>query len=272
MIYGSVATAYRPGGYGLGIADARLINDSGRLLPYSFDGEEVLSLEIGYKASLMEDTLRVSTAIYRYDYKGYQDQDFVFNELQGVYADLPTNTGDAQNSGFEIESTFLATQNLTLNVSYSFADTAYKTGLSVRDIANFETPLSLFGSAPKSTKGQPLKGIPKHKGTIYGDYTFDWGELLVSFFFSHNYTDSYSSRSLGSYFNQVPEKHRTDVALIFAQPDDSVRLRFFIDNLFDQTNFYGVSAGGVNNNFRLTGNLIDKRRLGLDFIVRFGDG
>ena len=272
MVYGSVATAYRPGGYGLGIADARLVTDSGSLLPYSFDGEEVLSLEIGYKASLMEDMLRVSTAIYRYDYKGYQDQDFVFNELQGVYADLPTNTGDAHNNGFEIESTFLATQNLTLNASYSFADTAYKTGLLVQDIANFETPLSLFVSPPKSTEGQPLKGIPKHKATIYGDYTFNWAELLVSFFFSHNFTDSYSSRSLGSYFNQVPKKHRTDVALIFAQPDESVRLRFFIDNLFDQTNFYGVSAGGVNNNFRFTGNLTDKRRFGLDFIVRFGEG
>ena len=106
LVYVSATTGYRAGGYGLGIADARA-GEAGSITPLSYDQEEVLAFELGYKGTLLDETLQLNMAVYTYDYENYQDQIDSYDPRQEVVRDVPTNTGDARNTGFEADITWL---------------------------------------------------------------------------------------------------------------------------------------------------------------------
>ena len=76
LIYGSVTTGYRAGGYSLGIGDSRAV---GQLLTY--DQEEVVAYELGYKGTLLDGQLQVNASAYVYDYSDYQDRIEIFLSL-----------------------------------------------------------------------------------------------------------------------------------------------------------------------------------------------
>ena len=45
---------------------------------------------------------------------------------QATFLELPTNTGSAINQGWEVEGTWLATDELTINANYSLTKTEYQ--------------------------------------------------------------------------------------------------------------------------------------------------
>ena len=70
----------------------------------------------------------------------------------------------------------------------------------------------------------------------------------------------------------MPARHQTDASLIWSSPDESLRVRAFVDNLFDARNYRSLSAGGLGNNYRLTGTLLRPRSFGIDITKTFGEG
>ena len=282
LVYFGATTGYRSGGYGLGIADAR-VGPPTALKPLSYDEEEVIAIELGYKAQFRDDTLQVNASIYRYDYEGYQDSVVVYDETQNAFRDIPTNTGDAVNQGFEIEVVWLATDNLTLNANYSYTDTEYQDNVYFLEDDDHRRPEALFPSTPDpadveatlgpfNAKGSSLKGIPEHKGVMWG--TYKWNTEVGSFFVlgTVSYTGEYYPNGLERDFDMVESRTRTDVSLIWESLDRKRRIRFFVDNVFDEVMYRGFGTGGAGNNYKFTGSMLGTRFWGIDARWEFGDG
>lgn len=280
LVYFSATTGYRAGGYGLGILDAR-VGPPTALKPLSYDEEEVLAYELGYKGEFLDGTMQVNASIYRYDYEGYQDNVVIYDPLENSFRDIPTNTGDAVNQGFEIEATWLATDNLTLNGNYSYTDTEYQDDVYFLENDDPTRPTALFPIDPDPsnpggtpglylTKGSSLKGIPEHKAVLWGSYRWETRVGRIMLNASTSYTGESYPSSLERDLDKLDSRLRTDVSLIWESNDQKRRVRFFVDNVTDERNYRSFSTGGASNNYKFAGSLLAERYWGMDARWDFG--
>jgi hypothetical protein len=68
----------------------------------------------------------------------------------------------------------------------------------------------------------------------------------------------------------MPERHRTDVSLIWRSSDGKSRVRLFVDNVTDEVNFRELQQGNHDFNYRLQGTLLQERTFGIDLQREFG--
>ncbi len=270
LIYLSATTGYRAGGYALGLADARVGPTPTELKPLSYDEETVIAYELGYKGTLLDGTLQLNAAVYRYDYEGYQDSVDIFDPTQNAFRSIATNTGDAINQGFEVEITWLATDNLTINGNYSWTDTEYQDEFFLLEDDNPLAPEPLFGERPFAIEGNRLKGIPEHKATVWGSYEWrtEIGKIVAGA--SVAYTGEYNTSGIERPLDELDSRLRTDVSLSWYSKDEKIRVRAFVDNVFDERMYRGIDTGTAANNFRYTAQLLYPRYWGVD--IRYGFG
>ena len=270
LVYLSYTTGYRSGGYGLGTLDARDLTGPTLNSIYSYDEEEVGHTELGFKGTFADGTLQLFSSLYRYQYDGYQDSVVIYDEVQATFRELPTNTGSAVNQGWEVEGTWLATDNLTINANYSLTKTEYQDNVLLLEDDNPLAPVPLYGEVSHQLKGSSLKGIPEHKFTAWGNYRFDLPNSTLAIAAYYSFTGEYNSESIDREFDKLPDRHQTDASIIWTSGDGLLTVRGFVDNLFDARNFRALSAGSLSNNYSLTGTLLRTRSFGLDVTRRFG--
>lgn len=136
LFYFTYAEGFRPGGFN------RIDNDG---VPKTYVSDEVTNYEIGWKTSLLDDTLRFNGAIYQIDWDGLQVGITDFNISVITFT---TNAADAEITGFEGDLTWQPNDELTLAAAWSFNDTELvRVPVGVTDIAPEGSRLAL---APKT--------------------------------------------------------------------------------------------------------------------------
>ncbi|WP_416307962.1 TonB-dependent receptor [Neptunicella sp. SCSIO 80796] len=156
MTYITYAEGFKAGGFNtLGMADP-------------FAQEEVDNIEVGLKSTLLDNKLKLNLSAFDYDYTNLQ-----ILRLTGSNGNIPVynvRNVDAAGKGFELESTWAATENLNININYAYLDTEY-------------TRYSLFEgeTAADDQTGQPLSGVPKNRFFLGADYFIpaDSGEFML---------------------------------------------------------------------------------------------
>ena len=303
LMYFSVTTGYRAGGFALGVLDARSSTGEAGcvpaggfyancLKPVSYDAETVTAFEIGYKGTLLDGRAQVNASIYSYDYENYQDQIDSFDAARGTSVDTVVNAGDATNQGFEIEATWLAGDYLTLGGNYSYTDAKYDESYLVTERNDFNLPNSLFQFAldengdrvqneigqnvfnldayVRDVQGNPLKRIPKHKATVFGSYDVPVESGMVSFNLTYSYTGEYSSSAFQRAADLVPSRKRIDMSISWKDNANKWIARAFVDNVSDERVYRGIGIGTEFSNYRTTGERLYPRYWGLDVTRRFG--
>ena len=301
LMYFSVTSGYRAGGYSLGVLDARSQNAAAGcvnlgfyvncLSPVSYDKETVIAYEVGYKGTFAEGRGQVNASIYRYDYEGYQDQIDTYDSAQNRSVDTVTNAGDAVNQGFEIEVSWLLGDYLTVGGNYSYTDTEYSESYLVTERDDPSLPNSLFQYALnedgsrvttatgfvfnldaylRQVEGNPLKRIPKHKGVVYGTYDFPMESGTLSFNATVGYTGEYWSGAIQRELDRVPARHRVDLSVNWRDNSEMLIIRGFVDNLTDERVYRGFGTGIESDNYRLTGERLYPRYWGIDITRKFG--
>ncbi len=118
LMYASVSTGFRAGGFNTrGVDDATL---------QPFDEESVVTYELGHKADwdLAGIAARSSLALY---FQTYEDIQNTVSFYEGTRLVTRTeNAAKAEISGLELELTLMPTDDLTLNMSYSWVDAKFK--------------------------------------------------------------------------------------------------------------------------------------------------
>jgi iron complex outermembrane receptor protein len=186
LLYGSVSTGYRAGGF-----NTRGTDDP-TLKP--FDPERVTTYEIGNKQDWEVGgmPLRSNLAIYWQDYKDIQHTGSFYDN--DVLVTRTENAAKAEIKGFEADLTLMPTENLKLMLSYSYVDAEYK---DKRDI---------IGGVEVDTSDNPFRYIPEQSLTASIAYTLpvdaSVGEMSVMA--SYYWQDEMTSHALINQFPIMP--------------------------------------------------------------------
>jgi outer membrane receptor protein involved in Fe transport len=109
MVYGKVATGYRPGGPNAALAGA---------VP-SVDSDTLISYELGLKSIFLDGRALLNVSVFDIDWKDIQQA--IVNEA--CSCSFLANAGDAYSRGFELEGSFRPIAGLTIgyNAAYTRA-------------------------------------------------------------------------------------------------------------------------------------------------------
>ena len=112
MVYGTVSSGFRIGG----LNRANIPFAPG--IPESFDSDDLINYELGYKASLFGQRVRLSSALYYIDWS-----DMVLDQFDASGA-IPflTNVGDSEILGFEFNANASLSENLEFAIGGSVID------------------------------------------------------------------------------------------------------------------------------------------------------
>jgi outer membrane receptor protein involved in Fe transport len=144
MLYGRVATGWRPGGPNV------LPPNPPAGVPTTFNPDSLIDYELGVKSTLPNENLSFDADLYDIEW-----QDIQLLEVVDGYG-INGNGGRANSKGVEANVTWLPLDRLTLNLNGAFAD------------AQLSNDAPVVGGL----KGNALPYSPKWSGTLNGDYTF----------------------------------------------------------------------------------------------------
>ncbi|MEQ1439023.1 TonB-dependent receptor [Fontimonas sp. SYSU GA230001] len=177
--YLSYATAYKSGGFNT--RDPQVSAASGAAsdgtnygfgFVEGFKPETVRSLEAGIKSEWMQRRLRFNAAVFDSHYRDMQTNFMV----PGTISDTKSrNAGKARMRGAEIETAFVALQDLILAVQYAYLDAKVEEVIDVdgNNVANL----------------YPFIAAPRHSYVASADWTFlrgNWGDLRA--YLNYQYT------------------------------------------------------------------------------------
>ena len=167
MYYGSVTKGFKSGGWNAFDGSP------------SFEPEEVLSYETGFKTDLNDGTLRLNGSVFYYDYKDLQVSTFQ-NGLT-----VTTNAADATVYGAELELSAVPTPQLLLNASVGYLSAEFDEFISANGRCPADaTPAELAGGCNGAAAGETrvadlsgntLQNAPELKANLNGTYTWETG-------------------------------------------------------------------------------------------------
>lgn len=234
LAYANVATGYKAGGYYDGDSSK---GDN------TYRPELLTSFEAGVKGRFLDNKLRLSAAVFTYDYKDLQVSYVDINPLTNAIGTITTNAARAKNTGLEIESKFALSENGTINFALGLLNAKYK------DFGFAALPP--VGTAPSTRpvginyQGKRLDKAPDT--TITLGYTHDWTLAnggAVTAYVGTRYSASYV---LSNFAIAQPQQYtqksftRTDIRATYTAPGDKWYVQAYARNLENKSVMTGFT-------------------------------
>ncbi|MFT5134273.1 MAG: iron complex outermembrane receptor protein [Gammaproteobacteria bacterium] len=175
-IYAMVSKGYKPGGHSVG----NQTNTDGAPAFNSPYGKETLwNYELGFKAELLDNRLRLNASIFHLEWKDLQFESFFFltpGELSTNF-EQTINIPDAEADGIEVEFVAIVTDNFTLSGGFGYIST---------EITSQQT-VELSGGWRPELQGLGLPKAPELTANLVGEYRWPMGnnEAWVRLEFIH---------------------------------------------------------------------------------------
>lgn len=137
--------------------------------PGPVNPEELVSYEIGYKADLFDNLIRLNTAAYSYDYKGLQVQTLTGTGLGGSTGSSLQNAANAKINGVELEIQYAPSSSFNLSAYAAFSDSKYE------DFKSFSglTPAAVGNVAiSEDVSGKELARLPDFSASVTPKYNW----------------------------------------------------------------------------------------------------
>ena len=256
-LYANMAKGYKSGGYStFGIENDGSQDFGGVLAPGSkplgFDPEESTSYEIGAKTTLLEGSMLLNIAYYRYDYKDLQ---LVIFESG---SQLVKNLGEAESQGIEMDMHWTPGENWDIRAAWAWQDSEITEELEPGD----------------GTKGNELPMAPEFSGSVIATYSYpiDTGSLYLTL--QHVYQDQVYGGHGNIKTATVDSWHETALRVGF-DSNKNWSVVLWVENLTDEVYF---ERGWENadeddlNGFGLVNTLVwpaKPRTVGLTFDMSF---
>ena len=271
LMYFSVTTGYRAGGFNLGYYSA---------VP-TYDAETLTAYELGYKGRLRDNTLQVNASVYYYLYENIHLQSTGRNILGGFSTSVVEGP-EAETRGLEIEGLWLATDDLTLGLTYSYTDSQYVEEYNLQGaqgvvaVTNPYAPSSLYTPQELlfSIDGRQLPRVPKNKVAAWAEYKWPLGDLgNMSFSSTFSWTDEFpaAGRPVGDLaIDTAPSFMRWDVRLGWRSVDEAWAVTGFVNNVTDEVGIRNVFTYGEQEGYRRVVEPTLPRMAGIEVQYRFG--
>ncbi len=254
LLYGRIATGYRPGGPSL------LIPGAPPDFPSGYDSDSTINYEIGTKGSTENGQFTYDFAAYYIDWTDIQIVTSFISESSGQTFFVTGNAGKAVSKGLEWNLAWELLEGLVISDNGAYVDA--KLSESARGLGGVD--------------GDQLPYIPEWSNTVNIDYTTDVGNTLVTMgatwaYIGDRYTAFASSpdpaleRAPGSHV-KLPSYNTFSARIVLNF--DRFRVRFYGTNLTDERGLTGYfTGGGFNHTGR--GLIIQPRTFGVMVGVSF---
>ena len=237
MLYASVASGYKAGGFGDGCAKGT-IDASG--LPCNqvvsnddlyYQPETLTAYEMGFKMKA-GGSLRFSGAAFYYDYKNMQLS--AIGNVGGAPSLVTRNAGKAEVKGLEFEGSYLPTAHDRWDTAFTWLDAKY---------------LQYIAAGVVNFRGRALDRSPEWTATL--GYAHTWplrtgGSVEASARTRHSDHFVVSVFSAPAQYDQ-PGFTKTDVALTYTAAADRWYIKAFARNLEDEAVLTTVDGSGNFN-------------------------
>ncbi|WP_027948806.1 TonB-dependent receptor [Haliea salexigens] len=207
MLYASVSDGFKSGGFSVGAKSP------------SFDEETIRSIELGAKATLMNERLQLAVTGFDYDY-----DDLQVTKVLDASA-LTENAATASIQGLELEAKLLMTERFQVDVAVGVLDAEFD---------EFESQNPSFpGTPPQNLAGNQLPQAPDLSVTVAAEYSWDVGLGDLTLRGEMVHSDDYYLTS----FNENPDYQESyemyNVFLNYNHPS-GVRVGAFMRNASDE--------------------------------------
>lgn len=252
LVYATVQRGFKSGGYNIGSTQRN-----------PFLPESIWSYEAGLKTRLLDNRLRVNTAVFRYDYKNLQAQESIGNQP------IIRNVGRARVTGFEMEGSASLSDYFSLDGSVTYVDAKFTQG-SLTEPLRPAPLVDAAGSAVTDLAGLRLPRAPKWKFNIGGQVSYPLGESGdVSFRLDYGW----QSKIYFTVFN-IDAASEDSYGVLKARAawksvDEQYSVAIFADNLTDSTYFSNQILTGTVYGAEFVGPLAPPRTFGLELGVKF---
>ncbi len=274
MVYGNVTTGYRSGGFNLVFFSQTP----------QYEPEELTAYELGYKASLLSNTLQLNASAYVYDYSSIHT--FTSEACTDPTSETFNNSACAQNiaesttsviaapgaeiNGFEFEVLWLATDNVTIGGNFSFTDSKYNEDFFIVDGADPNIPGSLYdGLAAEAQRavninGSQLQAVPETKGSIFASYVLPLGPGQLELMGTASFIDDVYFSPYESQLDLAPAYERYDFRATWRSDDQHWIVSGFVNNALDEVGIRQIIREGAAEGYRRTAQVTEPRVYGLE--------
>ena len=269
LLYLSTTTGYRAGGFNLGFFS-----------PFpTYDQEEVLSTELGYKGSHLDNTLQINASVYKYQYENIHGQ-FVTASFLGGTGTSVQGFPEADTNGVEFDFIYMPTPELLIGGNASYTDASYSeeyvqpTGLvGVIDENNPYAPTGLYTDAERTVpmKGLQMLRIPKKKMAIYANLTKDALEGTIDYLLSYARTDSINWDDSQLAIDRSPAFDRMDFKVTWTNPEENLQIMAFVNNIMDNIGVRNMTNDSEQLGYQRSVTPTLPRSAGISFTYKFGD-
>lgn len=237
LIYGSVTTGYKPGGFGsfniepgcdspFGLCVADPAVDK----PGDFGPETVISYEIGYKGTIMDGRTQISTTAFFYDYE----------DLQAIFGVGPRtvvdNVGQVDGMGVEAEVTTALSDNIGLHVGMSWFDS------EAHNVQVFCTNGEILTGDPDACEGNSIPWAPEWTAFAVLNTSFPTGNgeifSILSWTWEADYRGDWPDKDV--IFQSIEAINKTDLVIGYRM--NNWRISAYMENVFNSLWYDGNYA------------------------------
>ncbi len=231
MLYGSVATGFKSGGF---TGSASTLAQA--TIP--FDEETALSYELGFKSMLFDQRLRLNGAIFFTEYEDLQVTRFFQPAGASLGEFITENAGEAEAQGAELEFMWLVSENIEIGGSYAYLDTEY---------TDFTGTEAVGGS---DFSGNQLRQAPRNSANLYTKYTMDLGDDIgsISAKVDYRYQDLSFYDPDENPKITIPQYRIWDARIAWNSPNKNWEVAGWIKNIGDEeyrTHIYSQRGGRI---------------------------
>jgi iron complex outermembrane receptor protein len=177
MLYGTVSTGFKSGGFFLGPS------------PNTFRPEKLTAFELGVKNRFFDNRLQVNLEAFYWRYRDHQESHVGPTSIPGVFSFITENAGRAKSYGADLDVVFMPTPNDNFSVKVQYNKSEYDTFTynfpsgALHAPANTGCATSLANPGGPVDPGQTtiidcagfqLVRAPTWSGTVSYDHTFDF--------------------------------------------------------------------------------------------------
>lgn len=253
MLYASFSTGFKSGGFN---------EQAGTLTSaaFSFDPEEAESFEVGMKADLLDNTLRLNIAAFVVEYSDLQLDSVISIPIDPGQESVVTNAGEMTSMGIEADIMWLATESLTIDATLGLLDAEYD-----KFDCNLDGDIS---NGNEDCSDLDVKRTPETTASLGATYNIPLSSLGGAFDLNANatYTDAFFNDIFNTTASEHEEVTLLNASVSFVTDDEDLRVSVFGRNITDEQ--YQTSGLGVANlwSFSTFGN---PATYGLEVEVKF---
>lgn len=202
--------------------------------------ERTASLEVGFKSSLLNQSLVLNANLYHMKIRDYQQAVQVFDKYNtdlnpangDQYTSATGNVPKVKAQGLELDATYSGWRNLLVRFSGAYNDARYE------EFTNAAKPVELNYLADKylDMSGKTLPGASKFTFSVGAEYRKQvFGDKEFHTSFNTYYASKFNSDNTLSSYGWVDGTAKTDIAIGLGKADKSFDVNLIVKNAFNDT-------------------------------------